>query len=438
MINIFVPDDNHSEREYIIQTIFEDFLGLNYSLEFDNNIRNYLIKFSEKEIVIKDSFFALFPGNLLYLTENALPKSVAFSKNEFIIESDIPVLFGSPEISLAENMIFCEIDIFATIFFMLTRWEEYVNKSRDEHDRFPGEESVAYTYQFLHRPIVNEYVEMLWQLIIKCGYSGKRKIKEYELVLTHDIDQLDYPKLYYIIAGDLIKRKQIKLAWRNLSYYFKTGSNPYDTFDFIMSVSERLGLQSHFYFMSSDSEIPPDNKQYIFNKRFAKKLKEVKDRGHIIGFHPGYFTYQDPKRWNYEKELLESATQSKILEGRQHFLRFNVPETFRIWEQNNMKMDSSMGYARHTGFRCGTGDIFKVFDFLERKELNIKEQPLIIMDGSLSEFSIENSVKLIKKYVDVSKKYHSRLTLLFHNTTFYGESWKGYDDLYLNALGIDK
>mgnify|MGYP000971870045 CR=1 FL=1 len=44
--------------------------------------------------------------------------------------------------------IICEADVFASCFFMLTRWEEYVNKNRDKHDRFSANESLAYKQGF--------------------------------------------------------------------------------------------------------------------------------------------------------------------------------------------------------------------------------------------------------------------------------------------------
>ncbi len=86
-----------------------------------------------------------------------------FSKNDFIVEKDIPIIYGTDKLEITEqnqNIITCGIDIFASSFFMLTRWEEYVNKNRDRHNRFPAIESLAFKNDFLSRPVVNEYVEM--------------------------------------------------------------------------------------------------------------------------------------------------------------------------------------------------------------------------------------------------------------------------------------
>jgi hypothetical protein len=436
MLKVIIPNNNIPEREYIINTLLSDYLGLHYTIIANESCQHYSIYFDNNELVIKDCFFNNYPNALSYLTANALPDKIVCVKNDFTVEKDIPVIYGSDELTVTNNKIVCGMDFFASSFFMLTRWEEYINKSRDEHMRFPDSETVAYKYNFLNRPVVNEYIEMLWGLLFKLGYKGERKKRSYELILTHDIDHLDYPRTFKIILGDILKRKNIKLAWKHLMAYLKTGKNPYDTFNFIMTLSEKLGLKSHFYFMSSDSNKQPDTRFYLNSKRFRDKVKEVKSRGHMIGFHPGYYTYNNPERWSYEKKLLENATRESITEGRQHYLRFESPMTFRLWEKNNMAIDSTMGYALKEGFRCGTGDIYPVFDFLERRQMLLRERPLIIMDGTLQPYSHEQSLEIFKHYIALGKRYNSAITLLFHNSTFYGEDWGGYDSLYLKALGL--
>jgi hypothetical protein len=437
MLNIVIPDNNISEREYIITTILSDFLGLHYNLIINASYNHYSISFNDKELVIDDSFFNLYPDVLSYLETETLPKEIIYAKNEFTGESDIPVIYGSDDLFVTENKIICGIDIFASSFFMLTRWEEYVNKSKDEHMRFPGNESIAFKNGFLHRPIVNEYVEMLWGLLIRLGFKGERKKRSFELVLTHDIDHLDYPCTYRIILGDILKRKNLKLATEHFKYFLIHGRNPYDTFDFIMTSSEKLGLKSHFYFMSSDSKLPPDISFYLKSKRFRKKVKEIISRDHKIGFHPGYYTYNNLDRWTAEKQLLDKALHKKVVEGRQHYLRFDIPGTFRIWAKNKMEIDSTLGYSHKEGFRCGTGDVFSVFDFLERRQIHVKERPLIIMDGSLRlQYSQEQALKIIQYYISVCRKYNSTITLLFHNSSFYAENWEGYDSLYIKSLNF--
>lgn len=438
MLNIVIPDNNIPEREYIVRSLFFDYLGLQYNVTVNDADMNYSIEFDRSELVIKDYFFGLYPDTHSYLTTDSLPKKIVYTKNEFTTENDIPVIYGTDEFYVAENRIICGIDIFASSFFMLTRWEEYVNMARDEHTRFPGSASTAFKNHFLHRPVVNEYVEMLWRMLQKLGYKGERTQRCFELVLTHDVDHLDYPKTHKIIFGDILKRKNLKLAQNHFKSFLKSGSNPYDTFDFIMTSSEKLGLKSHFYFLSSNSKLPRDPDFYLRSKRFNNKIQEIKRRGHIIGFHPGYYTFNDLEKWSTEKQSLENAVQDTIVEGRQHYLRFDISKTFDIWNKNDMEIDSTLGYARNEGFRCGTGDIFTVFDFLERAQINVNERPLIIMDGTLrqyQQYSQEQAIEIILYYISVGKRYNTLITLLFHNSSFYGE-WEGYGSIYEEILNM--
>mgnify|MGYP003775241589 CR=1 FL=1 len=147
---------------------------------------------------------------------------------------------------------------------------------------------------------------------------------------------------------------------------------------------------------------------------------------------------QDNSRWSYEKQLLENAIQQEILEGRQHYLRMDVTKTLPIWDKNSMKIDSTLGFADKEGFRCGTGDLFSIFDFLNRKQLQLKERPLILMDGTLRQYQQYTQAQvseIIKYYINIGNRYNTGVTMLFHNSSFFRE-WKGYDRIYRKALNI--
>jgi hypothetical protein len=51
-----------------------------------------------------------------------------------------------------------------------------------------------------------------------------------------------------------------------------------------------------------------------------------------------------------------------------------------------MEFDSTLSYADKEGFRCGVCYDFPVFDFLERKQLKLREFPLIVIEGSFTRY----------------------------------------------------
>ncbi len=433
MMLIKISKQNIAEKQYSANILLNEFLGLKYDLRLYENSKRYeIILSNNNRIVFQDAFWKNFQSDLSYLKQKNIPSKIQFAKNQFITEQDIPIIYGSSEIGITTEeqndykTINCGIDIFASTFFMLTRWEEYANKKRDMHNRFSAYDSLALKNNFLHRPIVNEYVEMLWSMLTFLGIKQKRRIKKFELIPTHDIDHLKLYKnskhMVRIVGGDIIKRKNIKSALnRFIEFYLlqrKKIKDPFNTFDWLMARSESVKKISGFYFMSGGIT-EYDNNYKI--KRAADIIKNIKKRKHIVGFHGSYNSYNNSEQFKKEKELLEQIADIQIDEGRQHYLRFEIPTTWQIWEDHNMQIDSTCGYADKEGFRCGTGDKFSVFNILTRKQLKLKERPLVIMDGTLfayNHYSIEEveqaTIRLIKK----AEKYNSAITILAHNSFF--------------------
>jgi len=229
---------------------------------------------------------------------------------------------------------------------MLIRWEEYVNPVRDKHNRFPAIESIAYKFNFLNRLVVNEYIEMLWNMIRFVGFNRIINKRSFQLLLTHDVDSIfKYSSLksgFREIAGDIIKRRDLILAFKNIKTKFMTHSgifkDPYDTFDYLMDISEKYNTKSYSFLHSSKSA-----QQDIDNSKHLRMLAEkIKNRGHFTGYHPSYNAYNNSEIFKKDKEIIENITGVCLKFGRQHFLRFEPPLTWQIWEDNNMEWDSTL------------------------------------------------------------------------------------------------
>ena len=397
---IRIPNNNIEERKYIIDIIFSEFLDLKYKLEIGSE--DYEIIFNDKKIIIEDNFFNKYQKDLEYLKKENIPKNIE------------------------------KLDVFSLSFFMLTRWEEHVNKNRDNHNRFPANESSAYKEGFLNRPIVNEAIEKLKEELLKVDNSLIMKDNKFEVILTHDVDFIKFWKskkqLFRVVLGDILKRRDIPLSISRIKEYYLISKNkikdPFDKFDWLMDISEDLGVKSRFYFMSGGTS-KYDNRYDINDQK--ELINKIKNRGHLIGIHPSYNAYNDSKQLKKEIKVLEHVSESKIDEGREHYLRFEVPTTWQIWEDNGMRIDSSCGYPEKEGFRCGTGDEFSVFNILTRKKLKLKERPLIYMDDSSffsqnlsEEKALDNIIKLFEGSVNM-------YTLLWHPNF-------NKDDLYLKII----
>ena len=457
MINIYIPNNNISERAYILDVFFSDFLDIEYTIKVrSDEFQNWKIKLQNgNTLLFEDHFFSKFPKEKEYLDERNIPSEIKFYKNnpEFLAEKNLPIIFGNPSLKKAETnenkSILCGIDIFSSSFFMLTRWEEYVNKQRDSHNRFPSTESLAYKFNLLDRPIVNEYIYFLHALLKKIGFKESVKKREYKMLVTHDVDvplrYTNWKSGLVEIVRDISVRKNPVLACKNvflkLKSLLKFSKDPYDTFDFLMNLSDKHGLKSYFFFMAKGNT-HFDNGYSLDSPKITALIDRIKQKGHFIGIHPTYNTYNDVNQFTKEKNELKKASNMTCVNfGRQHFLRFEAPTTWQIWEDNNMKWDSTLSYADREGFRCGVCYEFPVFNFLTRKELNLYEKPLIVMEGSFTTYQKHISKQdMIDKIVNLQnkvRKYNGTFVILWHNSSFNTPAWNKYKGVYEYIIELD-
>ncbi len=102
---------------------------------------------------------------------------------------------------------------------MLSRWEERLATEKDEHERFRFTDSIAYKYDFITIPIVDEYAMLLrkyLQMLFPNINLGKN---EFHIKLSHDIDDIRRFKSIRdsirTFGGDLFKTKSLDLFFLN-------------------------------------------------------------------------------------------------------------------------------------------------------------------------------------------------------------------------------
>jgi len=363
----------------------------------------------------------------------------------------LPILYGDGSISVFEEegkrVLIIGNDIFASIYFLLSRWEEATIGIRDVHDRFPASACLSYRFGFLDHPVVDEYVEFLWQMLLFLGYKEDRKQHVYSMKLTHDVDEpfelcsKSNAALFRNIVGDMLKRKDYRQASKKIRL-MGLGDEarlPYDryfTFDYIMDQSEKRGLKSAFYFLPNGSP-EQSSKINIENKLMVKLLKSISKRGHEIGIHGHYDTYNNEEAFIKDVEKLRRVLEingiySKMLGGRQHYLRWKSPTTYYNYVDAGLSYDSTLSYADVAGFRCGTCHEFQPFDFIKRKQLNIVERPLIAMECSVIDERYmnlgytEKALEYFKKLKDECRKHNGNFVLLWHNSRLRDENEKRF------------
>ena len=365
------------------------------------------------------------------------------------LSTSLPVLFWgvgrdstrSPFVERrGDGAVVFNADIFAGSFFMLSRWEEYIGKVRDDHDRFPATASVAFRQSFLDRPIVDEYAVILAEWLKVPFPRWKGHSRKLSIELSHDIDVIQ--SFGTPLAG---LRKAIDLALMK--------RQPWDaarTLAQIVGLREKSSISKiyHLANLSSEHHFPSvfnfmaaaptqwDDGYSLSDPLVRTVIQTLSAEGFEIGFHPSYRTMDNPALLAREKEHFDAVVGPGKHGVRQHYLRFRVPATWRNLEKLGFAYDSTLGFADHEGFRAGTCRRFRPFDVELDRTLDLWEVPLIVMDATLHRYRGLTPVQGKERILELAKRCMSvggTLTLLWHNSSF-SDSWKPWGQMYAEVL----
>lgn len=270
-------------------------------------------------------------------------------------------------------------------------------------------------------------------------------------MLSHDVDVpwaqvgTGMAQLIRSCGGDILKRKspfralQRARAWQAV----KEGAYRQDqnyTFDRIMDISEKNSVKSAFYFMTGCTNPGYDHPYAIEHPYIRQLLRDIFQRGHEIGLHPSYDTYLSPEKTRAEFQKLRQVCTAEGIQqdtwgGRQHFLRWQVPTTWRNWAEAGLHYDSTLSYSDQAGFRCGICYEYPVYDLMQQQKLTLVERPLIVMDVSVTrntdkQFTGKDIFDIINSLRQRCRKVNGDFTLLWHNDNLdTAQMWKIYEEL---------
>lgn len=459
MVTIYSDLTYPKEREYIYDVIFRHFWGLDYKVIYEPR-RDIRLSINNRNIFIDDSFFH--HDDRLFLKKESLPKlplDVWIVKDkvleEVITDNSLPIIYGNrlsngEFIQAEDDDIILGIDVFGAAFFMLTRYEEVVVSDRDKFERFSAEFSLAYKASFLERPIINEYLEILWTLICKVGYFPARKVRSFDVMPTHDVDRLstiiNFQGSYHYrrFLGDIFVRKSFSCFFNRTKIIFSIfagdgfKSEWKYTFDKIMDISDQHNVKSTFFFMATQNYHGYNGDYNIGTKDVVDLIEHIIHRGHNIGIHPEFCSYNNftvikDNVETFRQTLFANNIQIDNFGGRQHYLKWDV-DTWHYYDANGLCYDTTLSYADHIGFRCGICYEFPVYDVKRRQVLRVIEYPLIVMEGSGLEYmglSLDEMGKRTISLKNKCRKYCGNFVFLWHNDMFIDDN---LGKLYVDIL----
>lgn len=330
-------------------------------------------------------------------------------------------------------------DPIASIFYTLTRYEEYTCWERDKYGRFPREESIA-TDNWLLRAMCDRWAEAVLE---RCGIDHAVQEAKTVIIPTFDVDNTfayqlksGYRKQLSILK-DLLRRDKKRLSERR-SVVKGAMADPYDTFDTIKSIARRFPETKVFWLIGKWGK--KDRNISIRHPKHRSFIRSLSDFGLNIGLHPSFGSFGHESILLREKRELEVVCGKEMVHSRQHFLRFQVSSTFGSLYRVGFTDEYSMGFAEHVGFRCGTARSHFWFDLNANQTTSFTIHPFIYMDGTLREYmklSISDAKKIVQEVYDEVRRYGGDFIFIWHNETIgdYG-NWSGWREVLDFTLSL--
>ncbi len=435
-MNITIELNNiyFEEKKYILSVIFEDYLGLKIKYNFVDQPIFRIILPNSKKIIIDDIFFAS-KKDIYSWSKYDVPKASFETEVNLINQHKLFGLYGKNKKNISDSNISIHNDIIGTSFIFLSRIEE-LNGNHDKFGRYQYEGSLAHKFNIIFRPIINEYIYFLKDAINTLLPNNQIKSNKFEVILSHDIDIIKKWTIKELVKKSFFDFGSCKFFTNYYDFVkslIKIKNDPYFNFEKIMDYSEKNKLRSLFFFMCLEKN--EYDFRYTINE-VEDVIEEINFRNHYIGIHSSRLAYNDDSCLKKEINRLEKIN-SKVIYNRNHYLMFDVKNSWQILDSNNIKYDLTLGYPEMIGFRCGICSPFKVFDIIKKKKLNLIEIPLTIMDVTLTDYmkdvKPDKLEKMIFKVIDNTKKYSGTLNLLWHNNSYSDYKNSSHNEL-LNKI----
>ena len=424
-----------SRLKYVLKIVFHEIYQIDYQLT--DQRENYLsseatkINYSANQI-INDEIHIL-PSKLLF--------QIGIREVElgFFKFNDVEYLFKSNNDKAYIH------DIFASIFYLISRYEEYLPHLKDKYGRYLHTESIAYKNGFLHKPIVNIWINNFIRHLELKNSSLKIKKPKFKFISTIDIDNA------FLINGKgfvrslaFVVKSIFNINVENLQLFIDVLLNkrkdPFDTYTLQFNLNHKYNLNTKYFILLGDYADYDKNLSHT-NSNVATLIKRIADFS-SVGIHPSFASNLKVDILKEEVSRLENIQKREVLFSRQHFLKLSLPTTYNRLLSLGIYEDYTMGYGSALGFRAGIASPYSFYDLDIEQTLPIKVFPFAITDDILR-FNLnldpKKAIEEINDIVKLVKKENGTLITIWHNDTFsnFG-AWKGWKGVYEDMIKLIK
>lgn len=329
-------------------------------------------------------------------------------------------------------------DIFSAIFYLITRYEEYLPHEMDEYGRYAHTNSLAWREGFLDLPLVNYWLQDLREALSRRFPDLVFRYPVFKFVPTYDID-IAWSFLHKgwkrNVGGAL--KALVTGKWRELKLRADVlagrRTDPFDCYEWLDSVHLYCRLKPYYFFL-----VPAQNKgvdkNILPSSPGLQQLVQYHGAGYRIGVHPSWQSGDEPHLLKEEIEWLETMAGQPITRSRQHYLRFTLPDTCRRLLDHGIRQEFSMGYGTINGFRASIASSYYWYDLEKEQTTPLRIFPFCFMDANAfyeQRYTPSRAMQELMHYYRHIRKVNGLMVTIWHNH-FLGSDpqFAGWREIY--------
>jgi len=339
-------------------------------------------------------------------------------------------------------------DMLAAIFYLLSRYEEYLPHQKDVYGRYAHENSLAFKNDFLHRPLINIWLEHFKKILAEKKSKfipfNAGQNSNFSFLPTYDIDiAWSYKNKGFLrnaggLLGSIAKINFVDIRERVKAL---TGKNndPFDSYYWMDTMHVKYKLNPIYFFHVGKERNKYDKNISVNNKNFRQLIKTIA-ASNSIGLHPSWHSGDQSFLIRKEKNTLENITSQNISASRQHYIRLTLPHTYRELIQAGISDDYSMGYGSINGFRASVTTSFYWYDLEKEKQTSLLLHPFCFMDANAffeQKLTADQALDEMLSYYKTIKNVSGQMITIWHNT-FLGtdKMYVGWREVYEKFIKI--
>jgi hypothetical protein len=340
-------------------------------------------------------------------------------------------------------------DLVAGSFYLLAGVQEVAVRSRDLHGRFNFDSSVQKALDFVDRPAVDAYRDILAFELAAVGITTKRRRwgkSTWAVCPTIDVDYLwkwrkgmIYREVVrYLVLNDRgdSPAGRARRFGRFVGDFLSRGDVYRRSLARIVNeVRDRDGTAT--IFLKAGAHGPHDVSYSLSGEWLRGVAEDAVAAGFEIGLHPSYHAHTHGRYMAEEVDRIESELGVRPSSVRQHYLRYDARITPSLHSQLNFEIDSTLGFDEREGFRRGTSMPFRLFDLHSNEVYELWEMPLIAMDGALFNkrgLGLEEALRVTRDLMDRCRGAGGCAVLLWHNVLWDELDAPGWGRHFIETL----